>query len=65
MKIIKNNFTLLGTFLSGVVGHHYIGKILDYNSEMAASKETGMRAISDSENMEIMQNKLKLSLKHN
>ncbi len=39
MNKLKNNLTILGTFLSGVVGHHYIGKILDYKSEMAASKE--------------------------
>jgi hypothetical protein len=53
MNKLKNNITLLGTFLSGVVGHHYIGKILDYKSEMAASKEMAPkgRAISDSENM--------------
>jgi hypothetical protein len=58
MNKLKNNLTILGTFLSGVVGHHYIGKILDYKSEMAASKEIELRAISESENIEIMQNKL-------
>jgi hypothetical protein len=65
MNKIKNNLTLLGTFLSGVVGHHYIGKILDYKSEMAASKEVELRDISEKENMEIMQNKLNTIIKNN
>lgn len=65
MNKIKNNLTVLGTFLSGVVGHHYIGKILDYKSEMAASKENELRAISSQENMEIMQNKLNTIIKNN
>jgi hypothetical protein len=65
MNKLKNNLTLLGTFLSGVVGHHYIGKILDYKSEMAASKEMELRAISESENMEIIQNKLNNIIKNN
>jgi hypothetical protein len=67
MNKLKNNITLLGTFLSGVVGHHYIGKILDYKSEMAASRkrEMELRAISESENMEIMQNKLNSIIKNN
>ncbi len=65
MNKLKNNLTILGTFLSGVVGHHYIGKILDYKSEMAASKEMELRAISESENMEIMQNKLNSIIKNN
>ena len=67
MNKIKNNLTILGTFLSGVVGHHYIGKILDYKSEMAPkeSKELEVRAISESENMEIMQNKLNSIIKNN
>lgn len=49
MNKIKNNLTILGTFLSGVVGHHYIGKILDYKSEMAVSKEMELRAVSEKE----------------
>jgi hypothetical protein len=68
MNKLKNNLTILGTFLSGVVGHHYIGKILDYKSEMAASRfkrEMELRAISESENMEIMQNKLNSIIKNN
>jgi hypothetical protein len=65
MNKLKNNLTVLGTFLSGVVGHHYIGKILDYKSEIAASKEMELRAISESENMEIMQNKLNSIIKNN
>jgi len=65
MNKLKNNLTVLGTFLSGVVGHHYIGKILDYKSELAASKEMELRAISESENMEIMQNKLNSIIKNN
>jgi hypothetical protein len=70
MNKLKNNITLLGTFLSGVVGHHYIGKILDYKSEMAASKEMAPhqrwgRAISDSENMGIIKNKLNNIIKNN
>jgi hypothetical protein len=56
---------MLGTFLSGVVGHHYIGKILDYKNEMAASKEMELRAISEAENMEIVLNKLDSIIKHN
>jgi hypothetical protein len=65
MNKLKNNLTILGTFLSGVVGHHYIGKILDYRSEIAAAKEMELRAISESENMEIMQNKLNSLIKNN
>jgi len=67
MNKLKNNITLLGTFLSGVIGHHYIGKILDYKSEMAASKEMALRgrAISESENMEIIKNKLNNIIKNN
>jgi len=65
MNKLKNNLTVLGTFLSGVVGHHYIGKILDYKSELATSKEMELRAISESENMEIMQNKLNSIIKNN
>jgi hypothetical protein len=56
---------MLGTFLSGVVGHHYIGKILDYKNEMAASKDMEMRAISEAENMEIVLNKLDSIIKQN
>ena len=65
MNKIKNNLTILGTFLSGVVGHHYIGKLLDYKSEMAASKEMELRAISEQENMEIIQNKLNNIINNN
>lgn len=65
MNKLKNNLTVLSTFLSGVVGHHYIGKILDYKSEMAASKEMELRAISEKENMEIIQNKLNGIIKNN
>lgn len=65
MNKLKNNLTVLTTFLSGVVGHHYIAKILDYKSEMAASKEMELRAISEKENMEIIQNKLNSIIKNN
>jgi len=65
MKKLNKNLTMLGTFLSGVIGHHYIGKVLDYRSELAASKEIELRAISESENMEIMKNKLNSIIKTN
>jgi len=65
MNKLKNNLTVLTTFLSGVLGHHYIGKILDYKSEMAISKEMVMRSISEKENMEIIQSKLNNIIKNN
>jgi len=46
MNKIKNNLTAITTFLTGVVGHHYIAKILEYKSEIAASKEMELRDIS-------------------
>ena len=58
MKLIKNNLTTLGTFLAGVVGHHYVSKILDYKSEMAASKEAELKAIAEQQNMAVLHNKL-------
>ena len=58
MRLIKNNLTTLGTFLSGVVGHHYVSKILDYKSEMAASKEAELKAIAEQQNMDVLHNKL-------
>ena len=58
MKLIKNNLTTLGTFLAGVVGHHYVSKILDYKSEMAASKEAELKAIAEQQNMDVLHNKL-------
>lgn len=43
MKNIRGNaLTLLG-FLGGVVGHHYIGKMLEYKNEMVASKEQSVK----------------------
>jgi hypothetical protein len=65
MNKIKNNLSMLSTFLTGVVGHHYIGKILEYKSEMAESKEMELRAISEKENMEIIQNKLNSIIQKN
>jgi hypothetical protein len=65
MNKIFNNLTILGIFLSGVVGYHYTGEILYYKSEMAASKEMELRATPDSENMEIIQNKLNSIIKNN
>jgi len=67
MNKLKKILTVLGTFLSGVVGYHYIGKNLDYKSEIAASAKAEMelRAISESENMEIMQKKFNSIIKNN
>ncbi len=65
MNKIKNNLTAITTFLTGVVGHHYIAKILEYKSEIAASKEMELRDISEKENMEIIQNKLNSIIKNN
>lgn len=47
-----------GTFLAGVVGHHYVSKILDYKTEMAASKEAELKALAEQKNMEVLQQKL-------
>lgn len=65
MNKIKSNLNLLGTFLSGVVGQHYVGKLLEYKNEKAASKEMELKAILESENMENMQNKLNSIIKNN
>jgi hypothetical protein len=58
MNKLKNNLTLLGSFLIGIVGHHFIGKVLIYKSEFDASKEMVLKAKLDAENMEIVKNKL-------
>ena len=65
MNKIKNNLTAITTFLTGVVGHHYIAKNLEYKSEIAAFKEMELRDISEKENMEIIQNKLNSIIKNN
>lgn len=65
MNKLKNNLTMLTYFLGGVAGHHYIGKALDYRSELAASQEMELKAISEAENMELVQKKLNLLMKNN
>ena len=58
MRHIKNKLTAVGTFLAGVVGHHYVSKILDYKKEMAESKEAELKAIAEQQNMEFIHNRL-------
>ena len=58
MRILKQNFTTLGTFLAGVVGHHYVSKLLEYKSEMAAAREQEMKDLASTENMESLHTKL-------
>lgn len=53
---IKNNLKLLGTFLGGVVGLPYVGKILEYKEELAAAKEAEIKAVLDKENITFVQN---------
>lgn len=38
MRNIKNNLVAVGTFLTGVVGHHYVSKLLDFKDAKAAAK---------------------------
>ena len=65
MAALRGKLTVIGTFLAGVVGHHYIGKVLDYRSELAASKEMELKAMSDEKNMETVKNKLDILMKNN
>lgn len=60
MVNIKNKLVSAGTFLAGVVGHHYVSKLLDYKTEMAAfnRKDSELKAIVEQQNMEVLQNKL-------
>lgn len=58
MRNIKNKLVAAGTFLGGVVGHHYISKVLEYKNEMAASKEADLKAIADQQNIDVLHNKL-------
>lgn len=46
MRVIKNNLTPAGTFLVGVVGHHYVSKIWDYKTELAAPKDAELRGVA-------------------
>ena len=52
MKGVKNSLTAVGTFLAGVVGHHYVSKLLDYKNEMAASKEQELKDLAQQQNTE-------------
>jgi hypothetical protein len=58
MKNIKNNLIATGTFLTGVLGHHYVSKLLEFKNEMAAAKETELKDIAAQENMEALHSKL-------
>ena len=51
MRNIKNNLTAAGTFLAGVVGHHYVSKLLDYKSEMEDDKDQILRDDASTANM--------------
>lgn len=58
MRIIKNNLSATVTFLGGVVGHHYVSKLLDYKKEMAAAKEAELKEAAEQQNIELLHNKL-------
>ena len=58
MLKIKNKITGVGTFMAGVVGHHYMSKLLDYKNEMAASRDAELKSAADQQNMELLHNKL-------
>jgi hypothetical protein len=55
---IKNQLTGLGVFLGGIVTHHYGSKLLEYKSEMLASKEQELKELADQSNMETVNKKL-------
>ena len=58
MLKIKNQLLGIGGLVVGVVAHHYGGKLLEYKSELAASKEQELRDIADKENMSTIHSKL-------
>jgi hypothetical protein len=58
MKNIKNNLVAVVTFLTGVVGHHYVSKLLDFKDVMAAAKEVELRDVAAQENMGVLHEKL-------
>lgn len=58
MLKIKNQLTGVGIFLGGIVGHHYGSKLLEYRSEMLASKEQELKELADKSNMNTMHNKI-------
>ena len=58
MKVLKQNFTTLGTFIKGVFVYHYVSKLLDYKNEMAAAREQEMKDLASTENMAILHTKL-------
>lgn len=59
MRTIKNSLNTCGTFLAGVVGHHYLSKLLDYKSDMAAANDKSLRDEASAQNMESLQTNLK------
>ena len=65
MVVLRGKLTVIGTFLTGVVGLHYIGKVLDYRRELAATKEMELKAMSYEKNMEIVKNKLDILMNNN
>jgi hypothetical protein len=58
MRNLKNTITAGGMFLAGVVGHHYVSKLLDYKNELAGAKETELKDIAEQKNIESLHKKL-------
>lgn len=61
MRNLKNKLISCGSFLTGVVGHHYMSKLLDYRIELAAStagRETELKDIAAQQNIEALHKKL-------
>ena len=45
-------------FLAGAVGHYYVSKLLEYRSELKASKDQELKELADQYNMEAVQKNL-------
>lgn len=58
MNSLRSKLKTTGTFLTGVVGHHYVSKLLEYKQEMSASKDAELKEIAAREDMEILHRKL-------
>ena len=59
MKIIRTHSSTLLSFITGVVSHHYIGKLLDYKNDMESSKEQSIRDEAVNQNFQTVINHLK------
>ena len=58
MKTLINHSTTLLGFFSRVIGHHYIGKLLDYKSDKISSPEQSEREEVIDNNLSNVKNKL-------